>query len=260
MRLLSTLVALCLVIPLSALAQVPDRDYYYVDKSYYSRLVIPKKMVLVVESHSLVVDTLIMDDRSTMKFQMQQTTLTVRNAFIARKCRWDAAGGDEAGTAGRGKNGRNLYLNVTFHTLGDLTVDTRGGTGGRGYDGRRGTDGRDGSVSAADGGPGQEGGRGGTGGDGGNLTLYYLCTGFIPSFNTKGKHAIYLMELGGHGGGGGRGGPGGRGGKPITTRYEYPQPTTEVNGILGANGQTGTSGHAGENGKDGILVCEKIHR
>lgn len=258
MRLKHVFIGLLFTSVVNAIAQVPDRNYYYVDKPYYARLVVPKRVELVIENSNIVIDTLIMDNKSSIRFPNRVTYLKVQHAKIGKRCTMNAAGVGEA-PGGRGMNGRGLYITMTFETLGSLTIDTRGGTGRLGGNGSRGVDGRNGTLGEANGGPGGPGGNGAPGGDAGDLTFYYSCNGFTPSINEAGEHAIFFKNQGGFGGGGGPGGQGGRGGKATVTRQAVPTPVIEVNGTNGVSGPAGPMGTTGDRGRDGKLIVEKIH-
>lgn len=196
-----TLIALCV--------HVICRGQLTLDKPYYPRVIIPDDIYATVTVQSIVIDTLIMDNKSTLKFEPSWVRMRVNHAFIGKKVTWKGSGDAGMGYGSSGTNGKTLLLEVIFERLGRLTIDTRGGPGTAGLPGRIG------SI----GGPGGNGQNGGQGGKGGDVDLHYQCKGFTPVFGSGKKNAIIVRQKGGSGGTGGMGGstrstmdPGGRSG------------------------------------------------
>lgn len=178
-----------------------------------SKLVIESNEVYTVgPDNRLLVDTLIMHDKAVIKFTNNLPGLLgVNTAFIGNKCTIESRG--RHGSARRvngvsGEHGGALIIDLHFASLGDLTIDTKGGNGEKGKDGRysnrperttittvsEGTYTRYHTTSVA-------GGAGGNGGRGGDIKLTYSTDGFVPNFNQeRGSNAIILISEGGKGG------------------------------------------------------------
>jgi hypothetical protein len=220
--------------------------------NFYSKISIDENQLSICMADSIYIDSLILADRSTLKFQ-QNTILIVENAFIGNECTFDASGRS-------GDDGNNLACVIIFHKLGSLTINTSGGDGENGAHGKRGANGQAGAIGGNDGENGQKGGNGGDGGNGGKLHLHYSSRGFIPTFNTNRDHAIILKYSGGKAGTGGRGGAGGAGGEPIATRENVrdANPVTVTQGAAGNRGRNGTPGAPGRSGAEGELILKKI--
>jgi hypothetical protein len=221
-------------------------------KNFYSKFIVEEKMESTCLVDSIYIDTLILKDQSTIRFQ-HNTIIIVEKAFIGKGCEFNAAG-DMA------SDGRNLACVLIFHQLESLTINTSGGDGVNGTNGRAGASGQNGAAGGNDGGRGQDGGDGGNGGNGGKLHLHYSAKGFIPTFNTDRGHAIFLNYSGGKPGAGGRGGVGGEGGRPIVTieNVRDATPRTSTQGTSGRKGLNGLPGASGRGGSDGELILKKI--
>lgn len=218
----------------------------------HKRLVIPDHMEAVVNTTQLIVDTLIMDTKSRIRFTEPFTRVVVKYAIIGKKCKWIATG--EPGGEGRSSGG-SLDIEINFKELGRLTIDVRGGigySGARGYDG---SPGMNGSVGNANGSAGGNGGRGGNGGAGGNVRFQYRSQGESVVFSEEKKNSVVIKVDGGAGGQGGMGGRGGPGGVPTTRRYNADgKEIVEWNGQRGLPGPNGNRGDSGDKGPAGILT------
>ena len=210
--------------------------------THYSRLEIKEKEVFEVgPGNTLIVDTLIMYNKSTIRFSPD--TLGVLKAKVVRigkSCLITAKGEDgidyrlkaystlrEHGSPGQ--NGGDLDIQLQIEKLGSLTIDTRGGKGGDGLKGRNGKKGiperkEKKRVIGANGKyitvnevipgvPGTDGTNASTGfhgGNGGNIDLAYSASNLIPVFNnSKARNSITLLYRGGSPGKDGKPGIGG---------------------------------------------------
>jgi len=210
--------------------------------THYNKLEIKQNEVFEVDrGNTLLLDTLIMQDGSTIRFSSDTLgTLKANVALIGKRCTISSKGEDGHNYARRynsyqeevgspGKDAGDLNLELHFTALVSLTIDTRGGTGG---DGLRGRDGITGSpdrmekqkIQGANGKyitvnvpiPGTPGTNGTdattglSGGDGGNIHFIYSAREFIPVFNNaKAKNSIILLYTGGKAGKDGKPGKGG---------------------------------------------------
>jgi hypothetical protein len=180
-----------------------------------SKLEIKGKEVYVVSVRNvLLVDTLIMHDKAKIKFESLSDTIYmgVNTAFIGKDCKFLANG--QRGTNAKsgvksapGQHGANLVIDMHIVQLGNLTIDTRGGTGDKGDEGR----GEVQSLKQSDGDGSyksirpqvvaEAGSPGGDGGNGGSIFLTYSTDGFIPQFNQgRGPNSINLIFHGGKAG------------------------------------------------------------
>ncbi|MCR9249614.1 MAG: hypothetical protein NXI20_04290 [bacterium] len=165
----------------------------------FSKIVLKKKETRVFFNDTLVIDTLIMEDRATMELK-SDTYLLIKHAYLGDKASIlaEGKGGSNANVYGKpgetGGDGYDLMLEINFETLGSLTVSTRGGKGGNGKSIARNTAyPNDVSVSVDQYGTvttrrkvratSTRAGNGGHGGKGGDLTIRYSTNGFIPTFN-----------------------------------------------------------------------------
>ncbi len=196
-----------------------------IDKPYYSRLNVPEDSQAEVTVPEIVIDTLIMESSSSLLFKVPYVSMVVKHACIRKKVEWIGKGKANEEKGSRGTNGVNLTLEVVFHELDQLVIDTRGGQGSNGEDGRYS------SLS------GKGGGRGGNGGD---VRLRYRCNGFTPSIGKGKKHAIIFKQ---------KGGPGGLGGGAASRE------TVDNNGGITS---TGRPGDQGDKGKDGVLTVGEM--
>lgn len=215
-----------------------------IDKNHYSSIKVPRKEQWAVLTDSVYVDTLILEDKASLRFS-RHSIFIVENAFIGDECQLSSSGADGKNAAASGADGYDLKLVVVFKALGSLVIDTHGGNGAKGQAGSVGASG----VNISGG--GGAGGPGGDGGHGGALSLFYLCDGFLPVFNGTGSRSIQLVY---HGGKAGVGGDGGKGGvKMITdpTGRSYACDTCTP-------AASGPRGNAGIPGKDGELKLERI--
>lgn len=189
----------------------------------FSKLEVAAGDVFYVEAgNQLTVDTLVLHDNATVQFASTSLgKLHAKVAYVGNACVITAKGQDgkngrngesggvygESGQSGeRGRDGGNLELKFNFVSLGNLTIDTRGGDGGNGGNGGHGargtrdktetrtsTDGKGNShsftlnIPGRPGGQGGDGGTSGVGGNGGDITLIYSTSDFIPVFNHGAK-------------------------------------------------------------------------
>jgi hypothetical protein len=197
------------------------------DKNFYQRLVVNNGETLSSSVDSIYVDTLILNDESTILFQVN-SILIVENAFIGQQCVLSSAGRDGNKPGASGIDGSDLQCIMIFRKLESLKIVTRGGDG---MQGSRGIDGGRIGTNGNNGGPGKSGGHGG---NGGNLKLAYMCDGFVPAINTDGPHRIEIVSEGGLAA---EGGKGGSPGKPIRPYKGY--------GRQGKDGENGIPGRGG---------------
>lgn len=196
-----------------------------------------KEIFIVGPTNMLLVDTLIMHDKSTIKFSpATQSILQANVAYIGNKCTLSSRGmnGEDANkeSAGSpGQDGGDLVLIMHLNEVGSLTIDTRGGKGGNGKNGSNGAKGEperteqravkgpDGKYTIETvfippklGTDGSNATTGFAGGYGGNIQLIYSTNGFVPIFNnSKGKNRIMIENSAGNPGKNGRPGRGGLG-------------------------------------------------
>lgn len=196
------------------------------EREHYTKLVIPEQSYAEVWHLNLTVDTLIMEDHSSLRFMASRHVLEFNRAIIRGTVKWEGGGkaGDDEGA--RGGDGVDLILQMTISELDRLLIDTRGGAGAKG----RSPTARQGYINMAN--PG----KGGNGGDGGDVQLSYRCIGFTPQFNKGKKNAIHFKTKGGAGGAGGFRNAGGSQAKVWN----------------------GPEGEVGEKGKDGIVFLEDL--
>ena len=172
-----------------------------------------KEVYLVKPDNILLVDTLIMHDKAVIQFnQGSPAFMGVNTAFIGKDCKLITKGTDgslsENNTESlNGNDGSSLEMDIHFETLGSLTIDARGGSGGKGRDGNvevpstSKSDGDGTFKSIAPVKASVSGGAGGNGGDGGNVSFTYSTNRFIPRFNQYRKHnSIIILTQGGKGG------------------------------------------------------------
>lgn len=202
------------------------------DSGYYSRLVVPEGTYAEVMQVVLEVDTLIMEDNSSLRFTELWHRLTINHAKLRGEVSWKGAGkpGEDEGSPG--ENCATLSIRVIFHELGRLVIDTRGGAGSRGKTPKAKT----GYINLA------RPGNGGNGGDGGDVTLTYRCLGFTPRFDKGKKNAIHFKIKGGAGGSGGFSNMG-------SNQYS-----------AGSNPKisSGPQGEVGDKGRDGEVVVKEM--
>ena len=213
-----------------------------------TRLEIKEKEVFEVGSTNiLMVDTLIMHDKATIKFSPESAgILQANHAIVGKKCTILSRGtnginSDFRALGTEGQNGGDLDITMHFDELGSLTIDTRGGRGGNG--GRivdtngeiftvrevKLSDGRTqkeviptpvGFYIPSTGGQGGDAAMGLNGGDGGAIKLTYSTNNFIPLFNkSKGQHKIDLLHTAGQQG---KNGVPTRDGKLVKVSKELP--------------------------------------
>ena len=216
-----------------------------ITQQHYSRLQIPTKETWLAMVDSVYVDTLIMEDKSSIRFS-KASVLIAEQAYIGEKCLLSSAGVDGRQLGESGEPGQNLSLVIVFKGLGSLVIDTQGG------DGKSGAKGSAGANGASYQERGKPGGDGGNGGNAGALRLFYAADGFQPLFNGEGKGSIQLRYAGGRSGAGGEGGSGG---KPIVPSSRGGSGT--VCGTCPA-APSGPRGNPGTPGLDGVLKLERI--
>ncbi len=219
----------------------------------HRRVVVPDHLEFVVTESEFIVDTLIMDNRSTLIFEQSFTRVRVGYARIGKNCKWVGRGMPAGNYERQSMNGKSLDIEISFQKLGRLTIDVSGGLGYAGSPGGSGAPGANGQT-LSDGSPGGTGGRGGDGGAGGNITFKYRTHGEPVVFTKARKNSVVIRVDGGAGGHGGIGGPGGPGGMPTQRRYNSNgKEVVENNGQRGLPGPRGNQGEAGEKGTPGIL-------
>lgn len=233
------------------------------------KLVIPAKQTYTINSSDIiVVDTLIMNDSSTI-----QLNLAKRDNFIHAKSLIAGKGARIKGFGERGARGKDggkgytvdgpcidgtpghsglggshgdngvnlfLYLNQLVIT-GSLTIDLRGSDGGDGGNGGQGGGGSLGTrvCIGGTGGPGGNGGSGGNGGNGGALTI--ACKNCTDTLRAMLGHQLLVRNYAGFGGIGGDGGAGGLAGLGA-------QGMTSKDGKIGPRGKRGADGLTGKEG------------
>jgi hypothetical protein len=235
--------------PLAAFAQIR------IDK-----LVVPAKNVYkITTTDIIVVDTLIMNDSSTIELNTAKKENFIHaKHFIARNGA-RIMGVGEKGTHGKdgsrgntpdgpcidgtpghhgtggshGDSGVNLFMYLNQLTItGSLTIDLRGSDGGDGGNGGQGGGGSMGTrvCIGGTGGPGGNGGTGGNGGNGGSLTIASKDSDYLRGLL---GHQLIVKNYAGFGGVGGEAGAGGLAG-------------------LGAQGMTSKDGRIGQRGRKGL--------
>jgi hypothetical protein len=221
--------------------------------SQHRRVVVPDHLEFVVTESEFIVDTLIMDNRSTLIFEQPFTRVRVGYARIGKNCKWVGRGMSAGNYERRSMDGKSLDIEITFQKLGRLTIDVSGGLGHAGSPGRNGAPGANGQT-LSDGSPGGTGGRGGDGGAGGNIIFKYRAQGDPVVFTKARKNSVVIRVDGGSGGPGGRGGAGGPGGIPTQRSYSANgKEVIENNGQRGLPGPQGNQGEAGNKGRPGQL-------
>lgn len=234
----------------------------------YSTLQLKAKEVFQIkESDIVVVDTLIMEDSSSivLNHDKKENFIHAKKIMIGKGCRIDGRGANgtpgkaglkgntgegpcrdgqvgKNGTGGSyGDNGVNLYLYCSdFIIKGNIEIDLSGGNGGDGGKGGEGGGGSPGTrvCVGGNGGNGGNGSTGGNGGDAGTLTISCKnCTDLRSLLN----QVISVNNFGGVGGLGGDAGPGGSAGL-------NPTGNTIQDGKLGAKGKSGLPGQSGKKG------------
>ncbi len=226
----------------------------------------PKEKYQILTSDIIVVDTLVMNDSSSILLNLSKSDNFIHAKIVSigkacmifghgingapgkqaehgatqsAPCR-NGAGGKDASIGERGKDAINL--SVYFSTLkidGSLTINLNGGDGGKGGNGGRGGDGGSGTrvCPAGDGG---DGGNGGDGGDGGNGGAFSISCKQCPDLHLLLGNQLIIKNYGGFGGVGGDGGWGGQAGLgPMRD---------------GKNGQRGTEGKHASQGKAGLVT------
>ena len=203
-----------------------------IDKPHYDRLIITEKTDARVTIGDLVIDTLIMETNSSLRFMLPHVAMRVNHAIVRKNVEWRGIGKTLDGKGGHGTNGVNLTLEVVFQELDRLVIDTRGGSGSNGENGSN-------SMYSLH---GQNGGRGG---DGGNINLRYRCNGFKPNLvegkKSKAKTQAIVFKY--------EGGSGGLGGSAASTNR------LDNNGGIQ---YTGRPGDMGDKGKNGVLAVEEM--
>jgi hypothetical protein len=233
-----------------------------------SKLEIPQgKTFTITDTDIIVVDTLIMNDSSSIQLNVDKGT----NYIHAKEFRAGVGtrilgeghrgfyGKDGArgvtldgpcldGTAGRngtngsnGQDGMNLYLYfVTVDIKGPLTIEIGGGDGADAGKGGNGGGGSPGTrvCMGGNGGSGGNGGNGGNGGSGGNLTISCkVCPELRLWIGTR----VIVRNYPGYAGMGGDGGFGGLAGLGSGG-------DSRKDGQIGQRGKKGADGVAGKQG------------
>lgn len=230
------------------------------------KLVLDRNQKFTIQATDiLVVDTLIMNDSSSIFLNLSKTDnfIHAKAAIIGKGCTIIGNGkrgepgnagevprtqtapcrnGFSGATASNGTQGQDavnlsLYL-TTLKINGSIIINLNGGDGGAGGKGGSGGDGGSGSrvCPAGDGGKGGNGANGGIGGKGGTININ--CKK-CDNLNLLMGGKLIVKNFGGFGGLGGDGGPGGRAGL----------------GSLrdGKNGQPGASGKSAAQGRTGAV-------
>lgn len=200
------------MLPLLSTFLMLTAPYALAQHTAIPKLIIPEGETFIAGPNNfLLIDTLIMHDRSSIVFSPGQTgVLHARVAFIGTACTVSSKGKDgehhgikAKGTAGQ--KGGNLAIIMHLEELGSLTVDTRGGKGGNGKKGKDGLIQESSNIgyssyvyrttSSTDAEPGHRGG------NGGNIDFTYSTADFIPVFNnSKAKNHIKLLTSAGDAG------------------------------------------------------------
>ena len=226
-----------------------------INQHHYSKLLVPKDTQIEIETDSIYIDTLIMEDESILRFETS-SVLIIEHAFIGKECLWDGSGMGSMEAGEDGEPGRSISTVLVIESLGSLSVVTDGGRGGDGKNGTAGSSGMNGS-DFADGGDGSNGLDGGNGGDAGDIKFHYSSQKFLPKFNEDGDHAIFFSNKGGERGNGGEGGRGGKPGQPVAERDNVKNRTITV-GNAGKPGMNGLRGNPGTNGKPGEFILKRF--
>jgi hypothetical protein len=233
------------------------------------KLVIPAKQTYkIISTDIIVVDTLIMNDSSTIQLNLDKRANFIHaKSLIAMKGARIMGVGEKGehgkdgkkgytldgpcidgtpghnGTGGtHGQDGVNLFLYTNqLIVVGSLTIDLRGTDGGDGGNGGQGGGGSLGTrvCVGGTGGPGGNGGTGGNGGNGGVLTV--SCKAGTDSLRAMLGHQLLVKNYPGFGGVGGEGGAGGLAGLGA-------QGMTSKDGKIGPRGKRGAGGITGKEG------------
>ncbi|MBI1770065.1 MAG: hypothetical protein HY015_02360 [Bacteroidetes bacterium] len=225
----------------------------------------PGEKFVIEKSDILVVDTLVMQDSSSILLNLSKKDnfIHAKEVLIGMNCSIIGHGANgKSGSAGQkgntsrtpcrsgfpgsnanegiaGQNAANLSLYFdNMKISGSIIVNLNGGDGGDGGKGGIGGDGGSGTrvCIAGDGGRGGNGANGGTGGRGGTINI--ACKNCDDLHVIMGSKLI-VKNFGGLGGIGGDGGSGGRAGLgPIGD---------------GKNGLRGINGAGAALGKDGVI-------
>lgn len=250
--------------PIAAFAQIR------IDK-----LVVPaKETYKITGTDIIVVDTLIMNDSSTIQLNLSKKDNFIHAKSIIAKSGARILGYGEKGQRGKdgakgttmdgpcidgtnghsgtggshGDSGVNLFLYINqLNVLGSLTIDLRGSDGGDGGNGGQGGGGSLGTrvCLGGTGGTGGNGGSGGNGGNGGALTI--ACKNCNDDLRAMLDHQLLVKNYAGFGGVGGDAGQGGLAGLGA-------QGMTSKDGKIGPRGRKGIDG---QTGKQGAINFEK---
>jgi hypothetical protein len=224
-----------------------------VSEHYYAKISVPDNQEYLIQTDSVYLDTLILGNNSKLKFLFSRTKMIVENALIGNYCIWDATGtSGENGTSNLpngidGGNGKDLVLIIVFRELKSLSIKTDGGKGGNGL-----TPNQRSSLL--------KGGNAGEGGDGGRLELHYSATGFLPRFNEKSEHSIFLSYKGGNAGLMGIGKKNSLQRQQVITKDYSASPEGRVvrHETPVSSESSGTDGHTGSSGLDGHLILKRF--
>ena len=263
----------------------------YLSNVQSQNILVKKGTTLRLNTDSIVVEKLIMEDSSTIDIRgLKNWNLLAKESYIGNNCRIIGTGesgkdgingrnGESAnedcnagkagmnGTPGENAgNGTNVYISSGFKQLGTLSIITKGGDGGRGGKGGDGGNGGKGDVSrdcrGGNGGNGGNGGDAGKGGNGGDIVIFYMSNGLIPNFGAdKGLNIPDLSKglenqenvilVNSFSGENGRVGLGGRGGK-AGSPVSRNQIGIKISKGGGADGSRGRDGTSVDYPKDGI--------
>lgn len=220
--------------------------------STYNQLIVRAKQEFIVMTPELIVDTLIMESRSTIRFTSCYNRVLVRHAIIGKNCKW-VGRCPQDGLSLHGKHGASMEIEISFLRLGRLSLDFSGEKGAAGIEGAPGAPGSDGTTNSARGQNGGRGGNGGNGGHGGDVIFRYRSLGEPVEFSNSKKNAVFIQLDGGFGGNGGPGGPGGPGGLTSLLHQTSRNPAP-----VGAPGNQGPGGMSGFKGRPGKLQIVKL--
>lgn len=243
------------------------------DKSRYSKIIVPRNISYQIVVDSVYIDTLIMENDSKFVFSLP-TILIIEAATIGERCVWDASGEDAIEAGNDGQSGKSISSVMFIRSLGSLTINTQGGRGANGAAGQPGSGGLSGAEHA-NGEDGGIGGDGGNSGNGGDIKFHYSgkFVSFLPSEGREKQlrgrrwHAAqsadqfgYTVIYNNKGGKRGEGGRGGRGGPAGMPKGEPDYQTGKIISVgnRGLPGRSGQSGNPGVNGVDGRLIFKRF--
>ena len=234
-----------------------------------------KNQTAIVSTKILLLDTLILDDNSTLKIAnaVQAFKIIAKYALIGNNVTIEGSKelidtANQNGTNGlpvtidckKGNNGENgkkgidgqsatdIFLYVRIFSLGSLNINCSGTRAGNGGDGGNGSKGANAKVLSCAAQPGGKGGNGGNGGDAGNGGTVIFNYTFIDDFGNYLNNQPTISKVsfnlsGGIGGNGGRRGQKGEAGNKLPGSTTDPNKYVEDSkqGLTGLNGKNGYS-------------------